>query len=206
MIAIAALVAAGYLLIANWDDICAFCSQFVNRLTEGFSLILNFITGVFTNTWLAAWNGVKNIFGGVFNALIGLAKTPLNAIIDLINKVIGGLNSLGGVEIAGMKVGFNIPTIPKLAQGGIVSQPTLAMIGEGRESEAVLPLSELSKMVNSGDGGGDIHVSYTINVDGGGAGNSDIYAQVRRGLDEGSRNLKAELERLMANQRRVSYA
>ena len=203
--AIAGLALAGWVVYNNWETICGFFGQLIDRLIEGFSLITGYIGGVFTNSWEAAWNGVKAIFGGVFNSLIGLAKTPLNYIIDLINKVIGGLNSLGGIEIAGMKVGFNIPQIPKLAQGGIVSQPTLAMIGEGRESEAVLPLSELSRMVNGGGAGvgGSIHVSQTITIEGGSA---DAYAQVKRGLDEGTRNLKAELERLMADQRRVSYA
>lgn len=209
--ALTALVVAIAAAIVYFDEISdalmafrIFAIEQWNLLVDNFQEIIGYIGGVFTKSWEAAWNGVKTIFGNVFNGLIALAKTPLNAIIDLINKVIGGLNSLGGIEIAGMKVGFNIPTIPKLAQGGIVSQPTLAMIGEGRESEAVLPLSKLSSMVNSGGAGsGGIHVTQTITIQGGGG---DGYAQVKRGLEEGTRNLKAELERLMANQRRVSYA
>lgn len=56
--------------------------------------------------------------------------------------------------------GFNIPGIPFLAQGGVVTSPTLAMIGEGREPEAVVPLSKLGAM-----GGSTTNV--TINVSGG---------------------------------------
>jgi hypothetical protein len=39
---------------------------------------------------------------------------------------------------------LSLPRIPKLAEGGIVTSPTLAMIGEGGESEAVIPLSKLA--------------------------------------------------------------
>ena len=55
--------------------------------------------------------------------------------------------------------------IPKMAEGGIVNKPTLAMIGEGNEAEAVIPLSKLGKM-----GGGDIN----INVTGGMATSAEI--------------------------------
>lgn len=43
--------------------------------------------------------------------------------------------------------------IPAMAEGGIVTGPTLALIGEGRESEAVIPLSKLNSMMNGGGGG-----------------------------------------------------
>ena len=36
--------------------------------------------------------------------------------------------------------GLNIPNIPRLAKGGIVDQATIAMIGEGKSAEAVIPL------------------------------------------------------------------
>jgi hypothetical protein len=55
--------------------------------------------------------------------------------------------------------------IPKLAEGGIVNKPTLAMIGEGNGAEAVIPLSKLGNM-----GGGDIN----INVTGGMATSAEI--------------------------------
>jgi hypothetical protein len=55
--------------------------------------------------------------------------------------------------------------IPKMAEGGIVTKPTLAMIGEGNGAEAVIPLSKLGNM-----GGGDIN----INVTGGMATSAEI--------------------------------
>lgn len=90
--------------------------------------------------------------------------------------------------------------VPKMASGGIVTAPTLAMVGEGREAEAVLPLSKLGAMMG-GAGGMQVTFAPVINISGGG----DAYGQVKRGLEEGQANLKRELERLMANQRRLSY-
>jgi hypothetical protein len=57
---------------------------------------------------------------------------------------------------------FNLPkvNIPGLAEGGIVTSPTLALIGEGRGPEAVVPLDQLDQML-SGNGNGD---SFTFNV------------------------------------------
>jgi hypothetical protein len=51
-----------------------------------------------------------------------------------------------------------------LAEGGIVTSPTLAMIGEGRGPEAVIPLSKLGSMGFGGNGGG---ANITVNVNGG---------------------------------------
>jgi len=48
--------------------------------------------------------------------------------------------------------------IPGLAEGGIVTGPTLALIGEGRESEAVIPLSKLSAMMDGGGGSQRVEV------------------------------------------------
>ncbi len=81
-----------------------------------------FITGAFTTTWSKAWDGLKNIVGNAFGALEGLVKTPINAIIGMINNVIGKINSIHfeTPEIFGKSIkwdGLNIPTIPQLARG-----------------------------------------------------------------------------------------
>ena len=174
--------------------------------------VIGFVKNVFTGNWKAAWENVKNIFANAFSALVGLVKAPLNAVISLVNSAIGAMNGIS-VSIpdwvpgmGGKKFGVNIPKIPQLAEGGITLGPTLAMIGEGREQEAVLPLSKLDSLLGrSGGGGGNMSVSFApvINVSGGG---QDAYAQVKRGLDEGQRSLKRELERLMQNQRRLAYS
>lgn len=107
--------------------------------------IIDFIVGVFTGNWKKAWEGVRNIFKGVFDSLFGIVKYPLNLIIDAINFVLRGLNKLSikipkwVPKFGGETWGVNIPTIPKLAKGGIVDNPTLAIVGEAGK-EAVMPL------------------------------------------------------------------
>ena len=112
--------------------------------------IIQFITGVFTGNWSQAWEGVKSIFGNIFNSLAALVKQPINAVISIINKAISGINGLkldipDWVPVLGGKTfGLNIPEIPQLAVGGIVTAPTVLEAGEGGEPEAILPLSKLA--------------------------------------------------------------
>ena len=174
-----------------------------------FKNLIGFITNVFTGEWSAAWENVKGIFGGIFDSLVGLVKLPFNSIIALINGVIGSINGIS-VDIpswvpkyGGQTFGVNIPTIPQLASGGIATKPTLAMIGEGRESEAVLPLSRLDGMLGGSPSSNNVSVNFApvINL----SGSTDAYADVKRGLDESQKNLKRELQSLLKNERRLSY-
>lgn len=76
------------------------------------------------------------------SGLGNILKAPINYIIDLLNGFIKGLNKIeipDWVPGVGGK-GINVPLIPKLAKGGIVDSATLAMIGEGKSAEAVIPL------------------------------------------------------------------
>jgi phage-related protein len=107
--------------------------------------IIDFVAGVFTGDWSRAWNGVKDIFGGIMGGLGTLIKSPLNAVISLVNSAIGGINSIS-VDIpdwvpmfGGSHFGLSLPNIPYLAKGGIIDSPTLAMVGEAGK-EAVVPL------------------------------------------------------------------
>ncbi len=91
--------------------------------------------------------------------------------------------------------------VPGLASGGIVTAPTLAMVGEGRESEAILPLSKLGELMGSGSGTSNVVVNLCVNV----TGSDQSYADVKRGIDEGTSHLKRELERLLNHERRLSF-
>ena len=104
--------------------------------------LIQFVSGVFSGNWKKAWDGVKETFGNTFEALKGLFKTPINWIINKLNQFIDGINKIqvpDWVPGIGGK-GINIPHIPTLAKGGIVDKATLAMIGEGKSAEAVIPL------------------------------------------------------------------
>lgn len=110
-----------------------------------FNGIISFIKNVFEGDWEGAWESVKDIFKGIFDALVGIAKAPLNLMIGLVNGLIDGLNLLiDGINLisfdipewvpvfGGKKFGFDLNHIGKiayLAQGGILEKGT-AMVGE----------------------------------------------------------------------------
>ena len=181
----------------------------INGIKTEFKGILTFVTGAFSGDWTKAWDGAKTAFAGCFQALPGFAKGPLNLVISLANKAIAGLNSLGSFKIpdmipgvGGQSVGINIPQIPMLAAGGVATGPSLAMVGEGREPEAILPLSRLGGMMRAGSPSISVNFSPVIQITGAGNAREDVQA----GLKAGAADLKRELERLMNSQRRLSYA
>ena len=113
-----------------------------NTIKKIFQGVIDFVQGVFTGNWEQAWRGVVNIFGGLFDNLVNVVKSPLNGIIGLlngaisaINGLISGLNSISFTMpswLGGGHFGINIPYIPKipyLAKGGILSQGS-AIVGE----------------------------------------------------------------------------
>ena len=110
--------------------------EVIGGLTQIFGGIIDFISGVFTGNWSKAWNGIKSIFKGVFDALVGIIKAPINGVIGIINGAINGLNSIS-VDIpdwvplvGGTHFGLNIPTIPALAKGTRDWQGGLVQISE----------------------------------------------------------------------------
>lgn len=119
-----------------------------------FSNIIDFVQNVFAGNWSAAWDNIVAIFGNVFGMIVNLAKAPINGVISAINWVLEKINSISVTipdwvpGVGGKTLGFNIPTIPALAAGGIATAPTLAQIGEGGEPEAVLPLSKLAALLD----------------------------------------------------------
>lgn len=147
-----------------WESIQAA----VDNVKAIFQNIIDFISNVFSGNWSAAWQNIVNIFGNLFGMIVNLAKAPINGVISAINWVISKINSISVTipdwvpGVGGTTLGFSIPTIPQLAEGGIATSPTLAEIGEGGEPEAVMPLSKLAAMLDewirkpkpSGGGGG----------------------------------------------------
>ena len=122
----------------------------------------------------AAWDfieGIVNTIGNGIKSMIGLIKAEINGLISLVNKAIQAIDAIHVTLPFGMgTIGFNIPTIPLLAEGGIVTKPTLAMIGEAG-SEAVIPLSKMGNM-----GGG---INVVVNVQGTVVQEHDLAISVR---------------------------
>lgn len=133
-----------------WESIQAA----VDNVKAIFQNIIDFISNVFSGNWSAAWQNIVNIFGNLFGMIVNLAKAPINGVISAINWVLSKINSISVTipdwvpGVGGKTLGFNIPTIPQLAEGGVATSPTLAEIGEGGEPEAVMPLSKLAALLD----------------------------------------------------------
>lgn len=149
--------------IKKWGQVLlADFKQIVAGVKKIFSGITMFLKGVFTGDWKMAWNGIKTFFVGIWetitsvlkmkvNFISGAINTVLNAVTGAVNACIAAINKisftvpdwvpgLGGKQFGGFNLPtINLPNIPYLETGGIVTSATRAVIGEnGRE--AVLPL------------------------------------------------------------------
>lgn len=129
----------------------------------GFDLVAGVIGGVLngiSSTFHEVWEGILSFFGGIPGRISSIASGMWdgikNAFRSAVNWIIGAWNGLEfripgfdppgpGPSFGGFTLG--VPNIPLLAAGGIVTSPTLAMIGEAGP-EAVVPL-------NGKFGGGD---------------------------------------------------
>lgn len=172
---IAPVVANILQMIAQFvDDIAGYVGGCIDVLKG----IIEFITGIFSGDWEKAWNGIKDIFKGIWEMMVNLVKAPVNLIIGVINGMISGvvaginlvvraINSIS-VDIpdwvplvGGKHIGFNLsevtaPQIPTLAKGGVLTSPTLAMVGEyagaDNNPEIVTPQSILKETIDASNG------------------------------------------------------
>lgn len=110
----------------------------------------NYVANSFMNLFSAMQQGqsigeaLKNVFIGIAEqiAFAAIKAAAFTAILNLIPGMQGVSEALGGFKGIFTK-------ILGLASGGIVTGPTLAMVGEGNESEAVMPLSKLGNLMNN---------------------------------------------------------
>lgn len=156
--------------IFNLDTVKSHFESIVDNISTTFSSIKDRIKESFQN----AWDNAKNVFedktsffDGVMEGITNSIKSGLNNSIDFINNAINGLNNIkiDVLDRLSEKTGIgdlslNIPNIPQLANGGIVSQPTLAMVGEysGATSnpEVIAPLDRLTDLISSKNDNSDI--------------------------------------------------
>ena len=138
---------------ARWNDVTNALSNVASWFGNTFSSAYNAVKNAFSSIgsfFSGVWSTVKNIFvnagqmvgsavGGAFkgavNAVLGTIENIVNGFINMINGVIGVINALPGVSLGYI----NGISLPRLARGGIVDSPTIAMIGEAGK-EAVVPL------------------------------------------------------------------
>lgn len=163
------------LVIGVLGTILGTISDVVGSIIGVLGGVIDFITGIFTGNWKKAWNGVKDIFKNIVDGLVGIFKAPINLIIDGINAFISGLNKIkipDWVPAVGGK-GINIPKIPKLAQGGIIDKPTVAVVGEAGK-EVVMPLENNTGWIDTlanklrdkiGNNDNPIHLTVKVGED-----------------------------------------
>lgn len=137
----------------RWSDVTSVLSnvadwfgnifgQAYSAVQNAFSSIGSFFSGIwdtvqsiFVNAGQAVGDAVGGAFSGAVNAVLETIEDVVNSFIDMINGVIGIINKLPGVSLGYIGNVY----LPRLARGGIVDSPTVAMIGEAGK-EAVVPL------------------------------------------------------------------
>lgn len=147
-------------ILEGIGSVVEYISIYIGMVADVLSGIIDFIAGVFTGDWERAWNGVKEIFSSIWEGIKRLAKSAINILIDTVNGIIKGLNKihLPNWEILGSLAGkgINIPLIPRLEKGGVLTSPTIAMMGEYagayHNPEIVTPQNILKETIDASNG------------------------------------------------------
>ena len=109
----------------------------VRAITDAFKGLANALRGPF--------DAIGRFIKSIFNGYIGLVEKFINGAISGINKLVAGANrALSALKLP------NIPTVnevqlPRFAAGGVVDKPTVALVGEGREREYIVPESKFAR-------------------------------------------------------------
>lgn len=142
-LAVAGVIAAGYLLYRNWDTVKQWITDVLSALSNGFSAafgmwrailmtFLNFVASVFVGGWNAAWNGLLSVVSYVAEGTRSIFGGVLESVRSMFNGVIDSINGIQ-ITIPAWVPGFGGSTfgplgIPKLATGTDNWRGGLAMI------------------------------------------------------------------------------
>ncbi len=156
----AATIAITVLVVKNWDTVKGALLAVWNAIADAAKFwwdhVAIFVMGPvkFIIDWLVThwrgvkdvllevWNTIGDVFTNVWHGIETVARTVVNGIISALNVLIAGINKAQDAldVLAGPTINFeHVKPIPHLATGGIVTSPTMALIGE-RGPEAVVPL------------------------------------------------------------------
>lgn len=133
--------------------------------------IIQFIKGAFTGDWNSAWDGVKKVFKGIWNSIVIIAESAVNAIIKGLNWLISKINTIkftvpswvpgvGGKSIGGHLSSLSEVHLPRLATGAVIppNKEFLAVLGDQKSGTNIeTPLATMvdafkQAMAESGGG------------------------------------------------------
>jgi hypothetical protein len=135
IVAVAPVVSAGFSVIG----------EVITNAVGGIASIIQGALDLINAAWNGSWSGMVSAFKTIFGGIVKICKTPINGVISIINKAIEGINGIAidlpdWIPVVGGKhFGMDLSPIPLLAKGGVVSQATMAVVGEAGK-EAVMPL------------------------------------------------------------------
>ena len=163
-------------LAAIFETYGKLVSDLYNSVKQILGGIITFISGVFTGDWDKAWEGVKQIFKGIWNGIVSILEGAVNLIIGGINWMIRQLNKIqikAPDWLGGGTIGFNIPaistvSIPRLAQGAVIppNREFMAVLGDqknGTNVEAPLETIKqaLAEVLSQNGSGEEITIKFT---------------------------------------------
>lgn len=162
---IASVVTAALALTGNLTE---FARNLKDNILGG---IIQFIKGVFTGNWKSAWKGVKKVFSGIWNSIVIIAESAINAVIKGLNWLISKINTIkftvpswvpgvGGKSIGGHLSSLSEVKLPRLATGAVIppNKEFLAVLGDQKSGTNIeTPLATMvdafkQAMAESGGG------------------------------------------------------
>lgn len=156
-----------------------YVSDVIDGVKQIFGGFIDFLTGVFTLDWKKAWEGIKEIFRGIWNTIVGGLEAAVNLIIKGINWLIDQLNKIHFEipdwvpGIGGKSFGINIShvnelKIPRLAQGAVIppNREFMAVLGDQKQGTNIEAPADLIRQIvreeiNNFGGGEDITIKFT---------------------------------------------
>lgn len=162
---IASVVTAALALTGNLTE---FARNLKDNILGG---IIQFIKGVFTGNWKSAWEGVKKVFSGIWNSIVIIAESAINAVIKGLNWLISKINTIkftvpswvpgvGGKSIGGHLSSLSEVKLPRLATGAVIppNKEFLSVLGDQKSGTNIeTPLATMvdafkQAMAESGGG------------------------------------------------------
>lgn len=136
-------------VVGLWNWLVGMASSIFNGIGNAIRGVFSWVASTASSIFQGIVNTIGNVFSSVSNVITAPFKAAFNGIASLWNNTIGKISFTAPDWVPGIGgKGFSMPKIPMLATGGIATGPVMAMVGEGRESEAILPLSKLEGMLN----------------------------------------------------------